>query len=183
MREMILQRWNALSSRERLLVMGGGVVTAASLYFVLGIDPLLSRLEMLDQQQLRKQRAIRELAELGAEHASLQARLNQMEARFAGGKANFSLLSFLEEAAAQSKIRDRIAAMQPQVVAPALGYKEAQVEVRLDGVPMPSLLGFLNSLESSPRLLYIKRVQMKARYDAPEYLDATIRVSTFEKEK
>lgn len=183
MKEAILQRWNALSHRERVLVLGGGLIAAASLYFVLGIAPLLDDLDVLEQQRLRKQRAIRELAQLGAEHASLQGRLTRLESRFSGGKSNFSLLSFLEEAAVHSQIRDRIAAMQPQAVAPSLGYRESQVEVRLDAVPFPSLLAFLSNLESSPRLLYVKRVQMKARYDAPEYLDATIRVSTFEKEK
>jgi hypothetical protein len=175
-------RWQALNDRERrLLLIGGALIALAALYTVV-IDPLLERIEVQDQQLAKKTRAIRELASLAEDYRPLQTRLAQLEARLAPAGGGFSLPSFLEETASATRIRDRIAAMQPQVVPPSQGYKEISVEIRLDGVALSSLLDFLGRLEASPTLIQIKRFQMKPRYDAPHFFEASLRISAYEKQ-
>jgi hypothetical protein len=154
-----------------------------SLLFVLAVDPMLDRREILDRQIARKQRAVGELVQLGAECAAARARLTQIEQRIEDGKGKFSLLPYLEEAAAGAQVRDRIVSMQPQPTQPAQGYKETAVELRLDGVQFPPLLALLVSLESSPYLVQVKRLQVKPRFDAVHLLEATLLVSTYEKER
>ena len=72
--------------------------------------------------------------------------------------------------------------MRPQTNPPVQGYKETAVEVRLEGVLLPELLALLVRLDDSPYLLRVKRVQIKPRFDAPHLLEATLLVSTHEKE-
>jgi hypothetical protein len=177
----LTQRWQALTDRERRLLLIGGVLTVLAALYAVVIDPLLDRIDVLDQQLATKTRAIRELAALAEDYRPLQTRLTQLEARMAPAGGGFSLPSFLEETASATRIRDRIAAMQPQVVPPSQGYKEYSVEVRFDGVALPSLLDFLGRLEASPTLIQIKRFHMKPRYDAPHFFEASLRISAYEK--
>jgi general secretion pathway protein M len=72
--------------------------------------------------------------------------------------------------------------MQPQPTQPAQGYRETAVELRLEAVSLPRLMALLVALEGSPYLVQIKRLQIKPRFDAPEQLEATLLVSTYEKE-
>ena len=182
MMQTLQQRWQTLARRERMILLGGAGVGALSLLFVLVIDPWLEHLSRLDRQIVRTQHQIRELGVLGTQFASLRGRLAAVEDKLASGQGRFSLLPFLEEAAANAQIRDRIAAMRPQTNPPVQGYKETIVEVRLEGVLLSELLALLVTLEDSPSLLQVKRAQMKPRFDAPHLLEATLLVSAYEKE-
>ncbi len=181
MGQRLQQRWNGLSTRERLLVIGCGLVVAAALLFVLAVDPLLERLDLLDRQIVGKERAIRELTILSGDYEVARARQARLDERLATGKGKFTLLTYLEESAAGAKVRDHIAAMQPQSAPSGQGYKETSVELRLDGVRFPELLALLVKLEDSPYLLQIKRLHVKTRFDAPHLSDVTLLVATYEK--
>lgn len=179
---MLQERWAGLATRERIILSGGAVIAAVSLLFVLVVDPMLERRDILDRQIARKQRAVGELAQLGVEYATARARLAQIEKRIEDGKGKFSLLPYLEEAAAAAQVRDRIVSMQPHPTQPAQGYKETAVELRLEAVQFPPLLSLLVTLENSPYLVQVKRLQIKPRFDAVHLLEATLLVSTYEKE-
>jgi general secretion pathway protein M len=176
------QRWETLARRERVLLALGAAVVAVSLLFVLVVDPWMARLERLDRQITRAQREMRDLETMGVQFDSLRRRLAALEAKLASGQGRFSLLPFLEEAAAGARVRDRVAAMRPQSNPPVQGYRETVVEVRLEGVLLQEVLDLLVALENSPYLLQVKRVQMKPRFDSPHLLESTLLVSTHEKE-
>lgn len=179
---MLQERWAGLATRERLIVAGGALIAAVSLFFVFVVDPMLERREILDRQIVRQQRAIGELATLGSEYAAARARLGQIEKRMEEGRGKFSLLPYLEETASAAEVRDRIVSMQPHPVQPVQGYRETSVELRLDSVPLPRLLSLLVALENSPYLVQVKRLQIKPRFDEAHLLEATLLVSTYEKE-
>ncbi len=177
----LTQRWRTLVPRERLMLVGGSLVAVLSLMFVLVVDPLLERQETLDRQIGRKHRALRELAALGADYGAVRGHLARAERQIAEGRGTFSLLPYLEDATTALQMRDRIVGMQPTQSPPAQGYQEMAVELRLEGVQWPQLLGLLVKLEDSPYLLQVKRVQIRPRFDAPHLLEATLLVSTYEK--
>ncbi len=182
MKTMLYERWANLAGRERLLVAGGGLVAVASLLFALLVDPILERLDLLDRQIARQQRAMSELALVGAQYGDARTRLAQIEQRLKAGQGTFSLLPYLEEAAASAHVRDRIASMQLHPLPPAQGYKETAVELRLEGVLFQQLLALLVTLEDSPYLLHVTRLQIKPRFEAAHLLEATLLVSSYEKE-
>lgn len=182
MRHIAQQRWSSLSSRERIVVMGLGIVMVGALLFILVVDPLLERRDLLDRQLAAKQRALSQLALVGDEYTMARAQLAEFEQRITAGKGTFSLLSYLEEAASAAKVRERITAMQPQASMSSQGYREVTAELRLEGVPFPSLLLLLAKLEDSPHLLQERRLHVKPRLDAPARFDASLTVSTYDKE-
>jgi general secretion pathway protein M len=182
MKRALHQRWAALSVRERAFLLAGGLVGALSLLYAFAVDPLWDRLTTLDRQATRKARDLKELAALGAEFATLRERLIRLEERMPPGQSRFSLLSFLEETAARAGVRDRIAGMQPLAGSAVLGYPESAVELRLEDLQMPQLLGFLVKLEQSPYRLQVTRLQVRPRTEAPHFLAATVRVSAYAKD-
>jgi general secretion pathway protein M len=182
MRHIAQQRWNSLSSRERIVVMGLGIVIATALLFTLVVDPLLDSIDLLDRQLAAKERALSQLAIVGADYTMARAQLAEFDQRIMAGKGTFSLLSYLEEAASAAQVREQITAMQPQASVSSHGYREVTAELRLGGVPLPSLLMLLAKLEDSPHLLQERRLHVKPRLDAPSRFDASLTVSTYDRE-
>ena len=118
---------------------------------------------------------------MAAEYAAKQARVVKLEQRLPAGDGQFSLLAFMEEAAASVQIRDRIVGMQPQQTTMQHGYQETAVDLRLDGVQLPQLLALLVALEQAPYDVQVQHLQIKPKYDNPVNLDATLRIVSYAK--
>ena len=181
MRHAFKERWQQLSSRERSILLIGGGVIALSLLFVLIADPLLAKLDRLDRQALRKQKDIQELAVLSQDYTVKQARLVKAESRMPALDGQFSLVTFMEEAATAARIRERITGMQPQVQSLPQGYQETAVDLRLEGVQLPDLLALLVAIDQAPYDLQVRHLQVRPKFDNPVNLDATIRVLSYAK--
>ena len=181
MMSMLQERWRHLATRERTIVVVGAIVVIASLLFLIVVDPLLARIDRLERQAMRKSKDRGELSLLAAEYAAKQARLAKLEQRLPPADAPFSLLAFMEEAAASVQIRDRIVGMQPQQPTILQGYQETSVDLRLDGVQLPQLLALLVALEQAPYDVQVRHLQIKPKYDNPVNLDATLRIVSYAK--
>ena len=181
MMQMLKERWQHFSQRERIVVAAGGTVVAAVLAFLLVIDPLMATIDKLDRQAKRKAKDSQELALVAQEYVVKQARIAKLEQRMPNPPAQFSLLAFMEEATTTAQIRDRIVGMQPQAPIVVQGYQETSVDLRLDGVTLPQLLALLVAIEQAPYDVQVHHLQMKPKYDNPVNLDATLRIVTYAK--
>ena len=181
MMQMLKERWQHFSQRERLIVSAGGAIVAAVLVFLLIIDPLMASIDKLDRQARRKAKDSQELALVAQEYVIKQARIARLEQRMPSPPAQFSLLAFMEEATTTAQIRDRIVGMQPQAPTVVQGYQETAVDLRLDGVSLPQLLALLVAIEQAPYDVQVHHLQMKPKYDNPVNLDATLRIVTYAK--
>jgi len=181
MMQMLKERWQHFSQRERIVVAAGGTVVAAVLAFLLVIDPLMATIDKLDRQAKRKAKDSQELALVAQEYLVKQARIAKLEQRMPSPPAQFSLLAFMEEATTTAQIRDRIVGMQPQAPIVVQGYQETSVDLRLDGVTLPQILALLVAIEQAPYDVQVHHLQMKPKYDNPVNLDATLRIVTYAK--
>jgi general secretion pathway protein M len=181
MMQMLKERWEHFSQRERIIVAAGGTVVAAVLAFLLVIDPLMASIDKLDRQARRKAKDSQELALVAQEYVVKQARIAKLEQRMSSPPAQFSLLAFMEEATTTAQIRDRIVGLQPQAPIVVQGYQETAVDLRLDGVSLPQILALLVAIEQAPYDVQVHHLQMKPKYDNPVNLDATLRIVTYAK--
>jgi len=181
MMQMLKERWQHFSQRERIIVAAGGAVVAATLVFLLIIDPLMATIDKLDRQARRKVKDSQELALVAQEYVVKQARIAKLEQRMPIPPAQFSLLAFMEEATTTAQIRDRITGMQPQAPIVVQGYQETAVDLRLDGVSLPQILALLVAIEQAPYDVQVHHLQLKPKYDNPVNLDATLRIVTYAK--
>lgn len=181
MMQMLKERWQHFSPRERIIVAAGGAMAAAVLVFLLIIDPVMATIDRLDRQAKRKAKDSQELALVAQEYVVKQARIAKLEERMPSPPAQFSLLAFMEEATTAAQIRDRIAGMQPQAPIVVQGYQETAVDLRLDGVSLPQLLALLVAIERAPYDVQVHHLQLKPKYDNPVNLDATLKIVTYAK--
>jgi general secretion pathway protein M len=181
MMQMLKERWQHFSQRERIIVSAGGAMVAAALVFLLIIDPLMATIDKLDRQARRKAKDSQELALVAQEYVVKQARIAKLEQRMPIPPAQFSLLAFMEEATTTAQIRDRIVGMQPQAPIVVQGYQETAVDLRLDGVSLPQILALLVAIDQAPYDVQVHHLQMKPKYDNPVNLDATLRIVTYAK--
>jgi general secretion pathway protein M len=181
MKQMLKERWQQFSPRERIIVAAGGALAATALVFLLIVDPLMATIDKLDRQARRKAKDSQELALVAQDYLLKQARMAKLEARMPSPPAQFSLLAFMEEATTTAQIRDRIAGMQPQAPIVVQGYQETAVDLRLDGVTLPQLLALLATIEQAPYEVQVRHLQMKPKYDNPINLDATLKIVTYAK--
>jgi len=181
MMQMLKERWQHFSQRERIMVSAGGSVVAAVLVFLAIIDPLTTSIDKLDRQARRKAKDSQELALVAQEYLVKQARIGKLEQRMPIPPAQFSLLAFMEEATTTAQIRDRIVGMQPQAPIVVQGYQETSVDLRLDGVSLPQILALLVAIEQAPYDVQVHHLQMKPKYDNPVNLDATLKIVTYAK--
>lgn len=181
MKQMLKERWQQFSQRERIIVSTGGGVIAAVLLFLLIVDPLTASIDKLDRQARRKAKDSQELALVAQEYLAKQARMAKLEQRMPTPPAQFSLLAFMEEATTTAQIRDRIVGMQPQAPLIVQGYQETSVDLRLDGVTLPQILALLVAIEQAPYDVQVHHLQMKPKYDNPVNLDATLKIVTYAK--
>lgn len=181
MMQMLKERWQHFSQRERIIVAAGVTVVAAALVFLVVIDPLMATIDKLDRQARRKAKDSQELALVAQEYVVKQARIAKLEQRMPNPPAQFSLLAFMEEATTTAQIRDRIVGMQPQAPIVVQGYQETAVDLRLDGVSLPQILALLVAIEQAPYDVQVHHLQMKPKYDNPVNLDATLRIVTYAK--
>jgi len=181
MKQMLKERWQHFSQRERIIVSVGGAVIAAVLLFLLIVDPLTASIDKLDRQARRKAKDSQELALVAQEYLAKQARIAKLEQRMPSPPAQFSLLAFMEEATTTAQIRDRIVGMQPQAPLVVQGYQETSVDLRLDGVTLPQILALLVAIEQAPYDVQVHHLQMKPKYDNPVNLDATLKIVTYAK--
>ena len=179
--EMLKERWQHFSQRERIIVAAGGAVVAAVLLFLVVIDPLMATIDKLDRQARRKAKDSQELVLIAQEYVVKQARVMKLEQRMPIPPAQFSLLAFIEETTTTAQIRDRIVGMQPQAPIVVQGYQETAVDLRLDGVSLPQLLALLVAIEQAPYDVQVHHLQMKPKYDNPANLDATLKIVTYAK--
>ena len=181
MMQMLKERWQHFSQRERIIVAAGGALIGAALAFVIIIDPLMTSIDRLDRQARRKAKDSQELALVVQEYVVKQARITTLEQRMPSPPAQFSLLAFMEEATTTAQIRDRIVGMQPQAPIVVQGYQETAVDLRLDGVSLPQILALLVAIEQAPYDVQVHHLQMKPKFDNPVNLDATLRIVTYAK--
>ena len=181
MMQVLKERWQHCSQRERIIVAAGVTVVTAALAFVLVIDPLMATIDKLDRQTRRKAKDSQELALVAQEYVVKQARIAKLEQRMPNPPAQFSLLAFMEEATTTAQIRDRIVGLQPQAPTVVEGYQETAVDLRVDGVSLPQLLALLAAIEQAPYDVQVHHLQIKPKYDNPVNLDATLRIVTYAK--
>jgi len=181
MMQMLKERWQQFSQRERIIVAAGGAMVVAALVFLLIVDPLMASIDKLDRHAKRKAKDSQELALVAQEYVVKQARITKVEQRMPSPPAQFSLLAFMEDATTTAQIRDRIVGLQPQAATVVEGYQETAVDLRVDGVSLPQLLALLAAIEQAPYDVQVHHLQIKPKYDNPVNLDATLRIVTYAK--
>ena len=175
--ELLLAR---LSPREqRLIATFVTLLAGAALYFGVA-EPLMQGRARLEQRIVTLSDDIVSMRTSAARVVELERSLGRLESNRKTSE-NFSLFSFVDKSASTTVTPGAIAAMNPSRRRIRDGEEESLVEVRLSSVPLTEIVGFLRKIEQAVEPVYIKRVDMKRRYDDKTRFDATVVAAMLEK--
>ncbi len=163
-----------LSPREQRLIAVLGALFAVVLVWSLALGPFLDGRSGM-------QREIDSLAGELADLDSLARRIQEVArdapkgaAKKAGAGADFSLLGFVEKAAAATLRPESIASMSPSRRPLDGGRQEASVELKLSAVALDEVVALLRAVEGDESPVYVRQFSIKKRYDDPSQFDITL---------
>jgi len=181
--DSILKRINLskLSRREKIVVAGGGCILVLFLLIQLVIAPLFNRRMQLRQAVTSKTLMLAEMHRMKADYEGLKSRSKQSEARFTRRDKGFTLFSFLDQLAGQSRIKERVNYMRPSKIEQKnSALKLSRVEMKLEAVTLEQLATFLYGVETSRNMAVVSKLSVTRRDQKEGLLDAILQVDTLE---
>lgn len=169
-----------LAKREKNLVYLAvlGVVVFALFQFL--IFPFFDNREKLRRGVKGKERALQEILALSAEYQAYRKGSQGVQRALAKREKGFALFSFLEREAGAAEVKPHIKYMKPSQSPGPGPYKESAVEMKLEGITLAQLVGYLYRIESPEHVVRLKRLSVKENKKEEGYMDAVLQVLTFE---
>lgn len=166
-----------LSPRERLVLLGGGVVVAL-LVLVFGlVVPLSDALTGMDKKLVAEQERLDEAVELQSRIARVKSELAQLERKVDRRQAT-SLFSLIEKNSNQLGVGENLVSMRLQDATVREGFRVEAVDLRLEKIRFAQLVSLLKAFDSSPALLNVRQLKIKKRFDDSTLVDVNLQVES-----
>jgi len=172
--------WEQLTKSQKLIVIAGLVFVAAALLVQFAVFPYFEARQKISGAIAGSEKALRELATLGAEYGVLRRRSAEIQRVIERRPPGFALFSYLEKRAGDAGVKTNIKSINPLKSSPAESYEETAVEMRLDKLTMKQLTDFLYQVESREELVRIRKMSVVKMKESPEYLSVLLQVFTYQ---
>ncbi len=176
--ENIYNAYLGMTSREQTMALVGAVVVLI-LVIVLPISVASSRISNLqrevDQGSRQLKNIMRSIESYEAENARYDGLL-----KFLSGGFDSSVSTTLETLAGKEGIKDKIDSLKQRASAPSEIFDESSVDVRLKRTSLEQVINYLYAIENQrDKVLRLKKLSMKTRFDKKQDLDVSFTVSTY----
>ncbi|MFQ5464603.1 MAG: hypothetical protein ACE5EI_01610 [Thermodesulfobacteriota bacterium] len=152
------------------------VVVAAAV--ILGFWIAAGRLHALERRVESRRADLERFNALGAEYRLKRAAVEEVSKRaYAPGGAGEGAIAAMEEIARTVGASGGLTSIKPLGGRTTSGYTEKDFEVKLERVDLNQVVNLLYLTENSRTLLVIKEFSMKDRFDEPELLDITLKIT------
>lgn len=168
-----------LTERDKkilLCVTLGGVL----LFIVMaGVLPFMESKARLQKGIAAKRAAIPEMEQFARQYQASHHGGEDIAQRLAAQDKGFSLFPFLEAKSSEAGVADKIKYMKPMTAATAgEEFSESLVEMKLEGVSLEQLLGYLGKIELPEQLISVKRISIQQGIQADALLDVVVQVAS-----
>jgi type II secretory pathway component PulM len=162
-----------LSPRERRLILAFTALATAALLYLIVLEPIIDGRARMEQRITALTRDLDAMSTLAARIRKLESELGRDTGtgRVSDG---FSLFSFMDRATSASVSADAVASMNPSRRKLPEGLLENVVELRLQNVPLAEVVALLRQIETATEPVYVKRLELKRRYDDHARFDANL---------
>ncbi len=170
-----------LNRREKI-----GLVAAAAVVAVVGltelvVSPLVAYVNRIDRSLTAGTASLAEMHLLKQQYEGLRTQSEAMQTHLARRPKGFTLFSFLDRTAGQTRLKDRIAYMKPSAEpVKDTPYRLSRVEMKIQAVGLAQLVEFLHRVETAPEAVTIKRLSIAQTGKEEKLLEAVLQVETFE---
>lgn len=176
--EGIYRAYFAMGPREQTFALAGAAV-ALLLVIVLPVVVASTRISKLEREIDQGKKQFREVVRSIDSYNAKQIQLASLQKTLAGG-FDTSISTTIESIAEKNGIKEKIDSLKAKSTPPSDIYEEQAVDVNLKRVQLSQLMSFLYDIENDPeKVLRIKTLSIKPRYDDKKELDAAMTVSTY----
>ena len=176
----VFDQFNKINQRERLILSAAGVLLLLFMIIQWIISPILDHHAQLGQQLMDAKQDLEEISLLQAEYKQLTVQAEQTKTQIGMRDKNFSLLSFLNDTAAQTGLKNKIVNMKPSTSnRNSSSLLTESVEMKLTDVNLEQLLAFLYRVETSPNLVNIRQISITKEDRKEGMVESILEVETF----
>lgn len=164
--------------QKKIAAIGGAAVAIFFVFFLIyaGQTKVMALREEIEQ----KRENLKLLSKYELRFNEQLAALTDLERDAKQQSADFSLLSALESFATAAQIgRESIESLSPKQLPPGEFFIETEATVQLVRVTLRQLANYFYKIETSPWHLTIKEFKIKPRFDDPQFLNVTFKVTSF----
>lgn len=165
-----------LSRRDRTALIIGGSLLLVFIVLQFVVFPLVDKRKHLRKSIVSRETAVQEMRQMQTQYTQLSRQSHGLEQQLARRPKDFSLFSFLEKMATESKIKDHILYMKPSAVTGDGNLRQAMVEMKLQIIGLKQLVNFLKRIESPENVVTIKRISIQENKKAKGTLDVIMQV-------
>jgi general secretion pathway protein M len=169
-----------LATREKRLIWAGAACVVVFLVLQFLVFPFFESKKRTARGIRTKEKNLTEVTRLSAEYQTYQEASQNIREALSKRKGGFTLFSFLDDAAGKAQVKTYIKYMKPSTSVSTGPFKESMVEMKLEGLTLQQLVGYLYLIESPTDLVSIKRLSVKENKKEQGYLDAVVQVLTFQ---
>lgn len=175
-----IDQFKNINQRERLILSGAGIILVLLLIVQWGIFPILDHHAELKQQLIDAKSDLSDMALLKAEFKNLSLQADQAKAQISTRDKNFSLLSFLNEIAGQTGLKNKIVNMKPSTVTRRNSPLQIEsVEMKFQDVSLEQLMAFLYRVETSPNMVSVRQISITKEDRKQGMVESILQVETF----
>lgn len=166
-----------LTRRERtlLLVMGGVVAFAAAYYLI--VSPMIDYMKNSDEETRKNQESLNRLDKIYEDYKDVQAKKTAHLALLRNKNENITTL--IEQWANSTNIARNIAYTRGTQSTIQNKFTRVTTNVKIEGVPIQSLIKFLYEIESSNQLLNLSYLRIYQGLKGADTYDAVIKIDSF----
>ena len=169
-----------VARREKYFIWIAVSFITVFLLFELVVFPFFDGRKRIERSIMAKEAGLAEIVAQSAVYRDLKQGARGIEETISSRNKGFTLFSFLEGAAGEAGVKDHIKYMKPSVSRGTGGLEESTVEMKLEGIALKQLVGYLYHVESPEKAVSIKRISISESKREAGYLDAVLQVLTFE---
>jgi Sec-independent protein translocase protein TatA len=176
--DRIYNAYFGMSPREQTFALVGAIVVVI-LVVVLPVFVASNRISRLEKDLAQGRRQFRDVMRTIDAYNGRRAELAGLQQMLAGGYDS-SVSTTIESIAEKNGLKDQIDSLKAKATAPSDLFEESAVDVRLKRVELKPLVDFLYAIENDPeKMLRIKTLNMKPRFDSKKLMDVSFTVSTY----
>ena len=145
------------------------------------VFPAMDKRERLKNSIRAKTLVHGQMLALQSEYEAITQKARLSKNRVAKRQQGFTLFSFLDRLAGETKLKDRIAYMKPSTaVQKNTEIKISRVEMKLQAITAKQLAEYLHRVETSENIIMVARLSISKTGKPEGFIDAVLQVETFE---
>ncbi len=167
-----------LNRREKKLIATTTAIITLWLLYAFVMAPARARIKTLNRVIPDKIEQYQKLTQLAHRYQQVSSKIAEIKQKISSEPATFELLPFVEQTIEKCKLSNNRTTMTQQNQPLNDNYTQTIVSLKLNGITLRQIVGFLTQLTSHRPYITIKSLQLKKNATSPDTLNAYIQIAT-----